>query len=96
MSIEAITQTDDGKSIIPSSQKDWHEWVSATSTRNFLLQDPISDWLKLYGKANGFQKDSDVAGFDKRTNFTQFIFQKGKGFEATVISHLKRLTTVAI
>lgn len=94
MGIEAITQTDDGKSVIPSSQKDWLDWVSATSTRNFLLQDPISDWLKLYGKRNGFQEDPDVADYDKRTDFTQFIFKKGNGFEAAVLSHLKTLTTI--
>jgi len=94
MGIEAITQTDDGKSVIPSSQKDWLDWVSATSTRNFLLQDPISDWLKLYGEANGFQRDQDVDGYDPKTDFTQFIFKMGNAFEAAVVSHLKTLTTI--
>lgn len=28
---------------------DWEEWHSATSTRNFLLKDPLLDWLALYG-----------------------------------------------
>ncbi len=94
MGIEAITQADDGKIVIPSSEEDWLDWVSATSTRNFLLQDPISDWLKLYGEANGFQRDQDVDGYDPKTDFTQFIFKMGNAFEAAVVSHLKTLTTI--
>ena len=34
MGIQAITQSDDGQVVIPSSQDDWRDWVSATSTRN--------------------------------------------------------------
>ena len=94
MGIQAITQSDDGQIVIPSSQDDWRDWVSATSTRNFLLQDTLSDWLNLYGQANGFQKDPDLPGYDIRTDFTQFIFRKASEFETAVISHLKTLTNV--
>ena len=94
MGIEAITRTDDGKVVVPSSQEDWRDWVSATQTRNFLLQDLLSDWLNLYGEAHGFQKDPDVTGYDIRTDFTQFIFRKGREFEEAVLEHLKTLTNV--
>ncbi len=94
MGIQAITQSDDGQVVIPSSQDDWRDWVSATSTRNFLLQDTLSDWLNLYGEANGFQKDPDLPGYDSRTDFTQFIFRKGREFEEAVLGHLKTLTNV--
>ena len=94
MGIEAITQSDDGRTVIPSSKEDWRDWVSATSVRNFLLHDPLLDWLNLYGEANGFQKDSDLAGYDIRTDFTQFIFRKGSEFEAAVLAHLRTLTSV--
>jgi len=94
MGIEAITQADDGKIVIPSSQEDWLDWVSATSTRNFLLQDPLSDWLKLYGEAKGFQKDTDLDGYDRRTDFTEFVFRKRREFEEKVLEHLKTLALI--
>lgn len=94
MGIEAITHTDDGELVVPSSQEDWHEWVSATQTRNYLLHDPLLDWLNLYGEANGFQKDPARPGYDVRTDFGQFIFRKGLEFEEAVLKHLKTLTCV--
>lgn len=69
-------------------------WVSASKTRNFLLRDPVLDWLSLYGKANGFQRDDEIPGYDPSTDFTQFIFGKGHGFEAAVVEHLKTLVDV--
>ena len=69
-------------------------WVSASKTRNFLLRDPILDWLNLYGKGNGFVRDDQVDGYDERTDFTQFIFSKGHDFEAAVVDHLKTLVDV--
>ena len=95
MGSDAITKSDNGTTTIPSSAQDWQDWVSATDTRNFLLQDPLLDWLDLYGEKNGFQRDTDLPGYDRRTDFTQFIFQKTREFEAAVIAHLKTLTSVA-
>lgn len=69
-------------------------WVSASKTRNFLLRDPVLDWLNLYGKGNGFVRDDRVDGYDERTDFTQFIFGKGHDFEAAVVDHLKTLVDV--
>jgi hypothetical protein len=54
MSIDASTRSDAGVSVVPSSAQDWQNWVSATDTRNFLLQDTLLDWLDLYGEYNGF------------------------------------------
>src|SRR5713226_885174 len=94
MGIDASTRSDGGKLVVPSNPQDWQEWVSATDTRNFLLQDPLLDWLDLYGQVKGFQRDTDLPGYDPRTDFTKFIFQKTGEFEATVIAHLKTLTTL--
>ena len=31
-------------------------WISASSTRNFMLKDPILDWLDMYGEKKGYEK----------------------------------------
>ncbi len=31
---------------------DWSDWVFATATRNYVLKDPLLDWLNLYGNSN--------------------------------------------
>ncbi len=69
-------------------------WVSASKTRNFMLRDPILDWFDLYGKTNGFKRDQELEGYDPRTDFTEFIFEKGRSFEAAVVEHLKTLVDV--
>lgn len=95
MGIDAATKSDAGALVVPSSAQDWQDWVSATDTRNFLLQDPLLDWLDLHGEKTGFHRDTDLTGYDPRTDFTQFIFRKTREFEAAVIAHLKTLTSVA-
>jgi hypothetical protein len=95
MGLKALTQSDDGKSVIPSSEGDWQEWISATSTRNYLLQDPLLDWLDLYGHSKAFQRDDELAGYDPRTDFSKFLLRKGGEFETAVLKYLKTLTTVA-
>ena len=79
----------------PSRVLDWQDWVSATDTRNFLLQDPLLDWLELYGEERGFQRDTNLPGYDPRTDFTKFVFEKTREFEAAVIAYLKANTTVS-
>ncbi len=61
----------------------WNEWVGATTTRNFILNDKILDWLNLYGEKNlFFPKKNDL-------NFYNFIQNKGVEFEKNVIALLK-------
>ncbi len=95
MGIDAITKSDHGNLVIPSSTQDWQGWISATDTRNFLLQDPLLDWLDLYGEEKRFQRDTDLPGYDPRTDFTKFIFEKTSEFEAAVIAYLKTITSVS-
>ncbi|MFC1610307.1 DEAD/DEAH box helicase [Myxococcota bacterium] len=69
-------------------------WVSASKTRNYMLRDPLLDWLNLYGEARGFVRDDKADDYDLRTDFTQFIFAQGNAFEMAVVEHLRSLTDV--
>lgn len=89
MGIEALTYTESGNIRNPESEHGWGRWVSATATRNFVLNDPILDWLSLYGTTLGFSKDFELPGYDHRTDFVQFIMKKGREFEKAIIGHLK-------
>src|SRR5579863_1532686 len=66
-------------------------WVSATATRNFLLDDPILDWFKLFGADKGFVRDDRLDGYDARADYSRFLFERGKEFEAAVIRYLRSL-----
>ena len=94
MGIEALTHTDSGKEIIPASRQDWKDWVTASSTRSYALNDPLLDWLNVYGNDNGFRRDNELENYDPRTDFTQFIFRKGSEFENAVVEHIGTILPV--
>lgn len=52
---------------------------------------PLLDWLKLFGGEKGYEQDA-VA--DPRTDFQEFVFRKGREFEAAVIEHLATIEPV--
>jgi hypothetical protein len=60
-----------------------HNFISATQTKNFILDDPIQDWLKLYGKQNGFNP------VKKASLFSNFIKKKGLEFEEHIVKMLR-------
>ena len=61
------------------------DWVSASATRNFCQQDPLLDWLDRLGSLHGFVRDDELRGYDPRTDFTQFIFDRAQAFEKRVV-----------
>jgi hypothetical protein len=61
-------------------------WVSATSTHNYMLNDGICDWLKLYGK---IESPSHLVKSKHENKFTSFIMEKGNEFEKEIIKYLK-------
>ena len=93
MGIEALTHADDGRLVLPDTAGDWDDWVSASSTRNHVLDQPLLDWLERHGEEHGFAKDG-AEDFDERTDFRTFIFRKGNEFESAVVDHLRTLTDV--
>ncbi|MDA0353218.1 MAG: hypothetical protein O3A10_13530 [Chloroflexi bacterium] len=87
MTLDALTRRSDGSEVSPA--EDSALWVSASTTRNHVLGDPLLDWLNEYGKARGFTRDDEVLGYDDRTAFTPFIFDQGRRFEVGVIGVLR-------
>jgi len=57
--------------------------ISATKTRNYLLNDPILDWLNLYGEKNGFIKDNSS------NSYSNFLLSRGQQFEKYIMDYLK-------
>ena len=94
MGIEALTKTSDGRIIIPSTEEEWRGWVSASAGWNYMMKDPLLDWLDLYGEANGFQRDDHLGSHDPRTDFTTFIMEKGRRFEEAVVEYLGELVPI--
>ena len=90
MGIEALTHRDDGTARCPQTASDWDRWVSPTRARNFILDDPLLDWLELYGEAHGFERDLSSPQYDSRTDFTKFLFEQGRKFEAAIVELLGR------
>ena len=86
MGINSLTHRDDGSKVaVPVSQDDWQQWVSAGRTRNWMLDDPLIDWLQLYGKSRDYLLKQELAGYDKDLDFLEFIFDRGREFEAGIL-----------
>ena len=73
-------------------------WVSATHTRNYMLNDPLVDWLKLYGEHDrkytyDLQKAKTLSFKTHHPNlqlpsFNKFIMNKGIEFEEELVAYL--------
>ena len=96
MGINALTHRDDGtKAALPVSSDDWKHWVSAGRTRNWMLDDPLIDWLQLYGKSRDYIPKQELADYNKALDFVEFIFGKGNEFEAGILRLLQEQYEVA-
>ena len=87
MGIDALTRNASNKMDVPTTREEWDAWVSATATRNFVLGNPLIDWLERHGAEADFHRDTDLPDYDERIDFTQFIMGKGVDFEAAIAAH---------
>ena len=99
MGIDALTHRNDGSKVaVPVTREDWRQWVSAGRTRNWMLNDPLIDWLQLYGKSCGYVPRQELDGYAKELDFVEFIFEKGREFEVGMLRLLQEtceVTTIA-
>ncbi len=63
--------------------------VQATELRNYILRDPLLDWLAAFPEIHGYLPDHQQAGYDPDTDFSQFIRRQGIAFEKGVIRLLQ-------
>ena len=62
-------------------------FISGTKLKNYILKDPIVDWLNLHFK----KKQNDKPNFNykqKNNSFSNFIKNKGKEFESKLIDYI--------
>lgn len=83
-------------------------WVSATHIRNYIVKDPIIDWLEIHN--NKFKEETknetknvndSLSNMDDHNNtndFTSFIMQKGNEFEKELINYIneKKITVQTV
>ena len=90
MGINSLTHRDDGlKVAVPVTNEDWQQWVSAGRTRNWMLRDPLIDWLQLYGKSRDYIPKQELGDYNKDLDFLEFIFEKGREFEVNILRLLQ-------
>ena len=60
------------------------DFISATKTKNFLLDDPLLDWLNMFGENKGFTRNVND------NKFSNFLKQKGIEFEEKIFNHIRK------
>lgn len=75
----------------------WKEMVSASSTRNYLLNDTLADWLKEYNitSLNDVPKSKTTNSTGKvrykcQNSVLEYIFEQGNNFESDIIYYLSK------
>jgi predicted RecB family nuclease len=105
-SLSDIISDDDNESLVESpkhkakrfkkdlEQEIWNQMVSASSVRNYMLNDPLLDWLKEYKVYDLEAKPSNISNSKAAIKlnpdtFTQCIMDAGIEFEDELIKILK-------
>lgn len=85
MGIESLTHRDDGTRVAaPTSEQNWQGWVGANGVRNWMLGDPLLDWLELYGHKLDAVSQAEVGDYDANLDFGKFVGEKASEFRAGI------------
>lgn len=99
---EAIVEEEDKVTPPPSPKKskpeiDWDEWVAATTTRNYLLKDPVLDYFNCHYSTLARVKPQFVQRIIKcqssknpENSFVEMIMSHGVAFEDDTVGQLFR------
>jgi hypothetical protein len=66
------------------------QWLSATSTKNYFLNDKFLDWIKLYEHAFDAKYNGIVTKFKTEDPFLEYIMGMGNKFESRVVQYFKK------
>jgi hypothetical protein len=92
----ALTRDNEEREVVPTTEAEWADWVPAARTHNWVLGDPLLDWLYAHGAERGLARDDKRPGYDPRTDFQRFVREKGIAFEAGVLRLLERRVPVHV
>ena len=54
-----------------------------------MLQDPLIDWLHLYGNDRGYIPKADLSSYRQNLDFVAFLFERARAFELGILDLLK-------
>jgi hypothetical protein len=91
----ALVTRDDGNTVLPTTDAEWDDWVSAGALHNWARNDGVLDWLDRYGGERGIARDDQRAAYDERFDFQQFLAHQGRRFEQKVVEDLEARVGVA-
>jgi hypothetical protein len=66
-------------------------WINVNRIKNFILDDPLLDWLEFYGKENGFEYDKNI-----KDSFKDFITQKSEILKQKIFERITEKDIVQI
>ena len=65
------------------------EWIDSSQIKNYMLDDPLIDWLNLYGEKNKIKPD-----LPKDSDFNNYLQKQTKFFQQSLVSKIDKLVEI--
>ncbi len=69
-------------------------WIPVSNLYHWMSDEPLLDWLDLYGEDNGFVRDTALPGYEPHADLGLFTKAKASEFEAEVIELIRQKVIV--